>query len=72
MSELYMEAPAYGMFTNEGNAAVAQVVEAALVNKASWRMVESMLIALSGDERFTEALDTEVRERVYSALGFAG
>ena len=70
MSELYMEAPAYGMFTNEGNAAVSQIVGLALEINASWRMVESMLIALSGDDRFQEALDTEVRECVYLALGF--
>jgi hypothetical protein len=70
MSEIYMNAPTYGMFTNNGNAEVEQIVTFALVNKSSWTNVESMLIDLSRVEGFEEALDTEVRGRVYSALGF--
>jgi hypothetical protein len=70
MSEIYMNAPVYGMFTNKGNAEVEQIVTFALVNKSSWTLVESMLVDLSRVEGFEEALDTEVRELVYSALGF--
>ena len=58
----------YGMFTDAGNSAVSKIVECAVTAELSWRMVESMLIALSGNERFSEALDTEVRECVYAEL----
>jgi hypothetical protein len=58
----------YGMFSVSGNSAVAKIVECAETAMLSWPVVESMLEALSTDERYAEATDTEVRETVYCDL----
>ena len=60
----------YGMFTDAGNMAVHSVVEGARLNKSTWPEVYQMLCAISEIKGYGEATDTEVRERVYDALGF--
>jgi hypothetical protein len=60
----------YGMFTPEGEQAVQCVVNAARHNGWSWKETYSELCQLARDDRFDEALDTAVREQVYSVLGF--
>jgi hypothetical protein len=58
----------YAMFSESGDSAVAKIVECAETAMLSWPIVESMLEALSTDERYPEATDTEVREAVYCEL----
>ena len=60
----------YGMFTNAGNVAVAQIVQTAKENKLSWLETYQMLVNLSTVSCFGEATDTEVRELVYDACDF--
>jgi hypothetical protein len=59
----------YGMYTPEGNAAVDNIVRAALVNDLRWSAVYSLLYQVSRTQGFEEALDTDVREAVYFAIG---
>ena len=60
----------YGMFSELGNAAVHAIVVAARANKLTWAQTYRALHELSEQDQFGEAMDTEVRECVYSALGF--
>ncbi len=60
----------YGMFTELGNAAVHALVVSARESKLTWPQTQRALGALGEQAGFGEALDTEVRECVYSALGF--
>lgn len=60
----------YGMFSELGNAAVHAVVETARANNLNWPQTYRALGVLAEQEQFGEAMDTEVRECVYSALGF--
>jgi hypothetical protein len=60
----------YGMFTELGNAAVHAVVVTARENKLTWPQTYRALHQLSEQKEFGEAMDTEVRECVYSALNF--
>jgi len=62
----------FGMFTDEGNHAVAFIVEFAKANGAEWENVLPMLsnLAASDPAKFGEALDTVVREMVYDACSF--
>lgn len=60
----------YAMFTELGNAAVHAVVVSARENKMTWPQTYRALRALAEQEPFGEAMDTAVRECVYSALGF--
>ena len=64
----------FGMFTDEGNAKVAEIVEFAKANNAQWENVLPMLgnLAQSDRAKFGEALDTEVREAVYDACNCTG
>ena len=61
----------YGMFSDEGNEAVAQIVERGLLENRAWLEVYQDLVRLaeSDRDRFGEALDTMVRDIVYEALG---
>ena len=60
----------YGMFTSEGNVAVSGIVEYAKMHNLSWKVVYQNLVDLANfDEKYAEALDTVVRECVYSAIG---
>lgn len=63
-----MSTPYYGMFTDEGNARVHDIVEIALLGKMSWPSVDKMLEDLSTFDGFREASDTAVREEVFAAL----
>ena len=60
----------YGMFTELGNAAVHAIVVAARANNLNWPQTYRALSQLSEQKEFGEAMDTEVREIVYSTLIF--
>ena len=60
----------YGMFTELGNAAVHGVVVLARESRLTWPQTYRALHQLSEQKEFGEAMDTEVRECVYSALNF--
>lgn len=62
----------YAMFTPAGNREVHKIVETVqdskLKNDEAWRFAYNELDILSQREGFTEAMDTDVRDHVYSAL----
>ena len=62
----------FGMYSDEGNAKVAEIVEFAKANGAEWENVLPMLsnLAASNPAKFGEAMDTVVREMVYDACAF--
>lgn len=60
----------YGMFTELGNAAVHALVVTARTSQLTWPQTQRALSVLGEQKEFGEAMDTEVRECVYSALGF--
>ena len=62
----------YGMFTDFGNDAVDAIVRQARILKMDWPTVYGELVALANrfPNDFGEAIDTAVREEVYSALEF--
>ena len=64
--------PNYAMFTDAGNAAVAQIVEEADAHfddrLDAWEWVLGELTALGTTSTFSEADDTAVREAVYEEL----
>lgn len=61
----------YGMFTSEGNIAVAGIVEYSIQHKLPWKTVYQNLVDLANYDtaKYGEALDTVVREAVYDAIG---
>ena len=61
----------FGMFSDEGNEAVQQIVERGLRENLPWLEVYQDLVRLadSDRDRFGEATDTMVRDIVYEALG---
>ncbi len=67
-----MTAPRHGMFSEEGNQQIADLIEFHRNNKSTWPTVLENLrdIAESDYDLFGEAMDTDVREGVYHALGF--
>ena len=62
----------FGMFSDEGNNAVAFIVDYNMANNNDWPTVYQNLqdLAESDPERYGEANDTVVRELVYDACGF--
>ena len=73
-----MTAPYYGMFTDEGNALLHGVVQAAKIADKNWKtstmnwaIVQSILEKISEIDGFREATDTAVREEVWVALTMA-
>jgi hypothetical protein len=62
----------YGMFSSEGNLAVHGVVVTAITMNLTWPQTYKCLNVLAKNDysKFGEAMDTEVRESVYSACGF--
>ncbi len=62
----------YAMFTDQGNEQVQLIVDAVtrtdLKNNEAWSLAYNELDILSQREGFTAAMDTEVRDHVYSAL----
>ena len=67
-----MTTATYGMFSEEGNKQIADIIEFHKNNKSTWPVVLQNLrdLADCDYELFGEAMDTEVRECVYTALGF--
>ena len=67
-----MTTATYGMFSKEGNQQIADIIEFHKMNKSTWPVVLQNLrdLADCDYELFGEAMDTEVRECVYTALGF--
>ena len=61
--------PYFGMYSDAGNAKVAEIVEFAKTNGAEWKDILPMLsnLANSDYDKFGEAMDTVVREMVYDA-----
>ena len=61
----------YGMFSDEGNMAVHNIVTNAKNEKLSWKQTYQALrdLADSNPDSFGEATDTMVREMVYDAIG---
>ena len=61
----------YGMFSDEGNEAVHQIVQRGLLENLAWLEVYQDLVRLaeSDRDRFGEATDTTVRDMAYEALG---
>mgnify|MGYP007019971734 CR=1 FL=1 len=66
-----IEPRSFGMFTDEGNNAVAFIVDYHRAWNNSWPVVYQNLqdLAKSDPTKFGEATDTMVREMVYDALG---
>ena len=62
----------YGMFSSEGNLAVHGLVIVAKTQQLTWPETYKCLQALARSDyyKFGEAMDTEVRECVYTELGF--
>lgn len=58
----------FGMFTDQGNAAVVDLVHFAMKYQLNDHSVRLMLGALSENEVFEEANDTAVRECVFGFL----
>ena len=63
-----MKTPYYEMYTDEGNAAVHEIVAVAYRINISWKVVMQMLEKLSRVKGFEEATDTAVRDAVWFAL----
>lgn len=62
----------FGMFSEQGNTAVEALVNYARVANLTWAETYDAMrkLANSNPELYGEAMDTEVREQVYSALNF--
>ena len=62
----------YEMFTEQGNAAVAEVVDHVRSKGLNWATTLKLLGSLSRIDNgaYAECLDTAVRESVFEALGF--
>ena len=62
----------YEMFTEQGNAAVAEVVDHVRAKGLNWPTTLKLLGSLSRIDNgaYAECLDTAVRECVFEALGF--
>lgn len=60
----------YAMFTDQGNALVADLVKLAKTHGLSYPVVMSMMDAIGTDECFGEITDTAVREEIGDALGW--
>jgi len=57
----------YGMFSKEGNDAVEYIVQYAKENSLNWIETSKLLWKLS--KKYSEAMDTDVRDEVYHAIG---
>jgi len=60
----------YGMFTDAGNAVVADLVDFAKTHGLSFPIVMSMMDALANDETLAEITDTAVREAIGDELSW--
>ena len=61
----------YGMFSEEGDQAVHEIVQRGISKDSSWLEVYQDLVKLAESNRdlYGEALDTMVRDCAYEALG---
>lgn len=64
----------YGMFTPEGNLAIAGIVAYHKANNSPWALIQQNLRDLANSDyaKFGEACDTDVREAVYNACNCTG
>ena len=60
----------YGMFSDQGNMMIANLVDRAREQDWSWQEVQAELERVSDMPGTSEATDTEVREAVFCKLGF--
>lgn len=60
----------YGMYTDKGNCIVANLVDRARSEGWDWKRTYKELVALESVPGAEEATDTDVREAVYTKLGF--
>jgi hypothetical protein len=60
----------FGMFTDAGNKEIAVIVEHAKANSLTWPETYRLLNQIATCSGYGEAMDTEVREIVYSRLNF--
>lgn len=58
----------YGMNTDIGNNTVHVILLIAISKKLAWSEVLTMLLELSTITDYSEAADTEVRQRLYNKL----
>lgn len=63
-------AVSYGMFTTEGDQMVDQVVQSAREHGWRWLETYQALCVLAENDQFGEAMDTAVREAVYTTLEY--
>lgn len=61
---------AYEMFSEEGDALVADLIQLAQQHGLDCAVVTRVMSALARDSRFGEITDTAVREQIGSALGW--
>lgn len=59
----------YAMYTQEGNDAVAALVNLAKFSQLSWAETYQLMERLATNEKFGEVMDTMVRELIYDAIG---
>ena len=59
----------FGMFTDEGNRLMAQIVKDAIAKELDWKTVSATLRELAKHDAYGEATDSSVREIVYWAIG---
>jgi len=64
-----MDTKDYEMYTPEGNLAVGNIVSLSLAQRLSWYETYKLLEKLAQQPGRAEALDTAVREAVYTAIG---
>ena len=60
----------YGMFTDQGDALIDDLVILANKYQLHDRSINAMLWAISENETFAEASDTVVRDTVFATLSF--
>lgn len=58
----------YGMFTDQGNELIDDVIKLANRHQLHDRSINAILLALAENEAFDEAADTVVREKVFASL----
>lgn len=63
-----VKTPEWAMFTENGNYLVDAIVWVTKLEGTGWRGAYAKLSALASMDGFGEALDTAVRELVYSAV----
>ena len=60
----------FGMYTTDGNYEVSAIADYAKQFGMTWDWALSELEALANQQEYSEAMDTVVREAVYTFVGF--